>query len=289
MYNSEVKKLIWAIVALILITIFAAGCVDDPPPVGGDQPSDNETAELPFETVTENGKTYTYLGSAYSAFVGVDLNRVLSNLYDDGMLTGQDEVYNYAGTEYLRVQVTDDTAGRTLGGMTLTEGQSCFFKKAPLKFRLVNETDTEAMLIPAVIYEYRYFNLPNSGAGIGYDYDTSSLKTYLEGDFLTNTFSDAERSNIISIRLMTLSEAKSYVDVYSDDPVQFYAAAASELLVAAEPDINAGEALGNTASWWLDSAGKEGNCGVVDRFGTLTDVTVYSEQGLRPLITFKKV
>lgn len=292
MYNGCVKKLLTAFITLIAILFLAAGCVEGQPPAddngNGSNQGQEDPARFPFEIVSENGKKYVYSGSVYSEFVGDDPNRVLSNLYERGMLTGENEVYDYAGTGYLRVTVTDDVAGRKLDNTVLEEGDSCFFKQTPMKFRVVGESESEIVLVPAVIYEYRRFNETGTVQSPS-DYASSAMKDYLEGEYLNAAFSAEELAYVASVKVLSADEARGYLDVYSEDPLQFYVAAASDYLVASEADVNCSTELGNTASWWLDAECKDGDFGVVDVYGTVTSVTAYSEQGVRPVITLKKV
>lgn len=303
MYNEVVKKGFLAGVALALILIATAaalfGCVDDNT---GDVPSEPVTPvtkpAFPFEIVEENGRRYVYLGQVYSEFVGQDVNRVLENLYAAGLIEGSDGIYDYAGEKYLRVEIGKECAGRTVDGVTFKEGDVAFFKKAPMRFRVASETETEVVLLSDTIYEYRYFKIPgsqnpsngnpNNQKPIS-DYSASDLRKYLEGEYLSALFDEKERSHITAVSVPTEAEAKSCLTVYGENPLQFATCPASDLVALTEGSADAHTELGTVASWWLLGESREGETGVVDKDGYADSVTVYSRQGVRTLLTVAKV
>ena len=269
---EKMKKTVAAILLIFIMLSALAACVetpaDDP---GTDTPGetpgdDGEVIEFPFEIVVEGGRRYIDIGEYYATSAGSDMNRVLSNLVADGILSGGG-VYVYGQKEYASVTVPEAGAGKKLGcGRITVEGETLFFERKPLKWQVLSEDETGYYAVATEVIEYSVFNeagsfsttsgLLNNGKEAN-DYYASALCEWLNGDFFGEIFSEAEAGYVTSFTLMSVQEIYGLGLALPDDgefkgmvravrPTDYMLARGERVLTAES---------GYFSPWWLRDAG----------------------------------
>lgn len=306
---EKMKKTVAAILLIFIMISALAACVETPaddPGTGTDTPGETpggEVIEFPFEIVVEGGRRYIDIGEYYATSAGSDMNRVLSNLVADNVLTGENGVYTYGGTRYRMVMVGEDGAGRTLStGETVAEGDRVFFIETPVRWEIVGETDEEYILIAAEIYAYNVFNASGTFSTItgllndgnpANEYEYSALKEFV-GEWTGEVFSATEAEWISEVTIPDIAFLEGY-DLLVEGGAYAEAVRAVRptdyVLASGERVLSSGS--GYFASWWLAEPASAAEVRIVGAGGIYDSdaqrpVTVSERNGVRPVIRIAK-
>lgn len=307
------------LVVILLITAFVAACSDKdadngvvlPPPDGGNNggnggnDGDGTLPEPYYTRITENGTEYVYFGHAADEAAGADLNRVLVNLRESGMLSADEEgYYLYGGKKYVSCLANAAAAGRKLHDGTVIEaGKEYFFEYSPIKWRILEITDGVALLLAENVLGAAVYNPTGSFAtstGLlvngakANDYSSSYLKSYLNGEFRDSLFTEYERSYMCggeeAVGLLSIQEIDKYA-LYAEKGYMV-TVSPTEYLVADGIDVklaSGGEQY--YASWWLSDRGSDDALvmfvDAMGRYGDIYEDAASATHGLRPVIALR--
>ena len=196
--------------------------------------------EALYQRITEDGKEYIIFGSYPQTIKASNVTITNDPVDENGYYTGSDgekyakQVANPYGTssEYA---LSD--------GSTLTKNQEYYFKVEPLKWRILDEGDGQALLVCDVVlqglayqpsYSGSYIDSANAPAG-SYaasapantymnNYMYSNLRWFLNNEFLNKAFTDAENAiipitNVDNSLASTGSDYNKYVCENTNDKI----------------------------------------------------------------------
>ena len=129
--------------------------------------------------------SYIYFGE-YPQTVKADNVTITSTTDSRGYYLGSDGFY-YAKS----------TCSRTLRDYTLsnggsvTKGTTYYFKVEPIRWRILSESDGNALILCDIIIDYREFNATDDN-----NYKNSDIRKWLNGEFLSNTFNGLQQGLI---------------------------------------------------------------------------------------------
>lgn len=151
--------------------------------------------------------------------------------------------------------------------------------KEPIEWRVLAVEDNRAFVVSEKALVARAFN---SDSSKGNDWDSSELRAWLVGDFVSEAFSGAERRAIDGEpTLLSADEAGRYFKSRDDRVCLITQQAVNN--GAWEPESD------GSCSWWLRSPGDDSSeAGWVDSGGTLaSDYVGFDGIGVRPALWVK--
>lgn len=301
--------------------------IDDGGASGGEgDGSDVPRAEYTRETI--DGVTYIFYGSAPQKAAGTEITGVLQNLVSTSQITPNESgYYTYGGVEYACVKGTEDSAGRKLSnGLAVEKDKYYFFTIDPIRWRVLEENDGEALLLCDTVLGEYCFNPTDSYNRLGYlvgteiqsnDYAESALRTYVNDTLYNSVFTisekqfvlektvynrPAESAFVVSEGLMTSSDDKLFTLSYREAVKEEYGLLVAKdkvmATIVSDYQVCCGiycQRVGNYyyAPWWLRTSGSHVNYGNIVTFdgviGTDARCSVNLDYvcGVRPALWLK--
>ena len=135
---------------------------------------------------------YIYIGE-YPQSVKEDGVTVDESIVDSrGYFLGSDGAY------YAKVVAKPVDNNYTFAnGTEITYGNTYYFKVEPIRFRVLKKKDGTALLLCDSIIDYQMFDYNADKYHVSNDYESSTVRAWLNGSFLEKAFSDASKDVIL--------------------------------------------------------------------------------------------
>lgn len=220
-----------------------------------------ETLELQSKETIEESKKYKieYNGDIYIKFK--------ANLHQDKLQVQNENIYS-------KTKLT-----------LMTSGSYYYFRVEPIKWRVVEETEnTYTLLCDEILFNHEFDGDSN-------DFDTSTLKTYLNTTFISDAFNDEEKNKIVGD--VSILKYENLLTYFTDNECR--RAMSSDYARANELKCDLSSKYYGYTTYYVDKGQKrvlhdEQTC-YVDYMGAYNnnETNVNLEYfGIRPIITINK-
>ena len=154
-----------------------------------------------FSSICDPGSKYAYLGKYPQTVYGKTAS-VSETPNEHGFYVGSD------GNEYAKVK-TDviDNRIKFNNGSSIEKWTTYYFRSEPIRWRVLNKTETTATLMCDRIIEYMPYDSNNN-----LFYNESEIRSWLNNEFYNYAFSDLEKS-VIRTTVVDNSSASVKVDL----------------------------------------------------------------------------
>ncbi len=178
-------------------------------------------------------------------------------------------------------------------GTAITYGETYYFKVEPIRFRVLKKKDGTALLLCDSIIDHQMFDDNADKYHVSNDYESSTIRAWLNGSFLDKAFSDASKDVILpsvlkldqnttvedKIFLLSLKEVKKGAYGFALNPERDDKARrlkVSDYVRALGGWMNTEEALLGDGTWWLRTPWDRNDCDALRVLGGKVGASVFA-------------